>query len=323
MNTATPPSSHMAETAVPALLSARPTILVVDDEVLYQELIADILDDEYEILFATNGMAALEIAAIKVPHLILLDVMMPGIDGYEVHRRLKADRRTCEIPVIFISGLGDETKGLTLGAVDYITKPINREPVRARVRTQIARKLAQDRLARSAETDGLTGLANRSHFDKMLAYEFARHLRSGDELSLIMLDIDHFKNFNDTNGHLSGDECLRQVARALTRTASRATDLVARYGGEEFVVLLPETHLKGAVILAERIRKSISDVDLPQRDLSTGHVTASLGVVSSRLFAGSSIMGVVDEADIQLYAAKAGGRNRVSSQAMDRFGPTR
>jgi len=322
---ATPLSSHMSHVEVPVPLFVRPSILVVDDEALYREVIADILGDEYEILFAANGMAAMEIAAIKVPDLILLDVVMPGINGYEVHERLKSDHRTCAIPVIFISGLGEvaaETKGLTQGAVDYITKPIISESVRARVKRQIALKLAQDKLTQLAETDGLTGLANRSHFDKMLAYECARHLRSGHELSLVMLDIDHFKAFNDTYGHVRGDECLREIARTMARTVSRATDLLARYGGEEFVVLLPETPLKGAVILAEFVRKCISNLDLPHRDSSTGHVTASLGVVSGRLLTSSSIMDVVHAADIELYAAKAGGRNRVSFHSIDGFGLT-
>jgi diguanylate cyclase (GGDEF)-like protein len=320
MDASTPPLSPRSRFEVSALVSGRPSILVVDDEILYRELIADILGDEYEVLFAVNGMAALEIASVKLPDLILLDVVMPGIDGYEVHERLKIDQRTRAIPVIFISGLGEvaaETKGLNLGAVDYIAKPINREPVRARVKTQIAFKLAQDKLTQLAETDGLTGLANRSHFDKMLAYECARHLRSGHGLSLIMLDIDHFKAFNDAYGHVRGDECLREIARAMATTVSRATDLVARYGGEEFVVLLPETYLKGAVTLAEKVRRSISNLNLPHRDSGMKHVTASLGVVSGRFLPGGSMLDVVHEADIQLYAAKVAGRNRVSFRAID------
>jgi len=319
------PSSHMSSVEVPALVSGRPSILVVDDEFLYRDLIADILGDEYEILFAAHGMAALETAVVTVPDLILLDLMMPGIDGFEVYKCLKADQRTCEIPVIFITGRGDvaaETMGLKMGAVDYISKPINAELVRARVNMQIRFKLMRDKLAQLAATDGLTGLANRSHFDNMLSYEHARHLRSGNQLSLIMLDIDHFKAFNDTYGHVRGDQCLREIARALAKTLSRATDLVARYGGEEFVVLLPETPLKGAVILAEKVRNCITYLDLPHRDSATGYVTASLGVVSGRLLAGSSIMDVVHAADIELYAAKAGGRNRVSFRAMDSFGLT-
>jgi diguanylate cyclase (GGDEF)-like protein len=315
--------SPFAAPAVPS--ETRLTILVIDDEPLYQELIADILGTDYKILVADGGITGLQIATNNVPQLILLDLMMPGIDGYQVFRCLKADRRTCDVPIIFITARGDveaETKGLNMGAVDYIAKPINPDLIRARVKTQVTVKLMRDELAMLAATDGLTGLANRSHFDGMLAYEYARHLRSGTELSLIMLDIDQFKAFNDTYGHISGDECLRKVARAMTKTVSRATDLVARYGGEEFVILLPETGLKGAVVLAERVRDCISDLALPHRDSSAGRVTASLGVVSGRFLTSSSIVDVLTEADLQLYAAKAGGRNRVAYRAIERFGLT-
>ncbi len=312
--------------AGPALSSeTRPTILVVDDEPLYLELIEDILGTDYKILVASEGMAGLEIAERDFPQLILLDLMMPGMDGFEIYSCLKADRRTSETPVIFITGRGDvaaEVQGLKMGAVDYITKPFNPDLVKARVHTHVNFKLMRDKLALLAATDGLTGLANRAHFDSMLAYEYSRHLRSGKELSLIMLDIDQFKAFNDTYGHIGGDECLREIARAMTRTVSRATDLVARYGGEEFVVLLPETHLQGAVILAEKIRGCISDLTLLHRGSHTGHVTASLGVVSGRFPSGSSIVDVLAEADIQLYAAKAGGRNRVCFRAIEGYGLT-
>jgi diguanylate cyclase (GGDEF)-like protein len=303
----------------------RPTILVVDDEHLYLELIADILGDDYKVLVADEGMTGMEIAVENLPQLILLDLMMPGIDGFEVYRCLKADPRTCEIPVIFITGMGDvatETKGLKMGAVDYINKPINPDLVKARVNTQVNFKLMRDKLVTLAATDGLTSLANRFHFDGMLAYEYARHLRSGEELALIMLDIDNFKAFNDTYGHISGDECLREVAKAMTRTVSRTTDLVARYGGEEFAVLLPDTSLRGAVVIAERVRTCIGDLILPQRDAKAGRITASLGVVSGTFLTGSSIVDVLAEADIQLYTAKAGGRNRVSFRAIEKSGPT-
>jgi diguanylate cyclase (GGDEF)-like protein len=282
---------------------------------------ADILGDDYKILIADEGMTGMKIAADNVPQLILLDLMMPVIDGFEVYRCLKADSRTCDIPVIFITGMGDvatETKGLKMGAVDYINKPFNPDLVKARVNTQINLKLMRDKLVMLAATDGLTGLANRYHFDGMLAYEYARHLRSGEELALIMLDIDQFKAFNDAYGHLDGDECLRKIAKALTKTVSRCTDLVARYGGEEFVVLLPDTSLRGAVIIAERIRNCISDLAMPSKDACTGFVTASLGVVSGRFLKGSSIVDVLAEADIQLYTAKAEGRNRVAFRAMEK-----
>jgi diguanylate cyclase (GGDEF)-like protein len=316
-------SSLIADTPVSS--ETRPSILVVDDESLYLELITDILGDDYQVLVASEGTTGLEIAASNVPQLVLLDLMMPGIDGFEVHRCLKADQRTCEIPTIFVTGRNDiaaEIKGLKMGAVDYITKPLNPELVRARVNTHVNFKLMRDKLALLAATDGLTGLANRSHFDSMLAYEYARHLRSGKELSLVILDIDHFKAFNDIYGHVRGDECLREIARAMTRTVSRATDLLARYGGEEFTVLLPETHLKGAVILAEKVRECISDLALTHSHSSTGYVTASLGVACGRFLEGSSILDVVHEADMQFYAAKARGRNRVSFSAIRTLGLT-
>jgi diguanylate cyclase (GGDEF)-like protein len=209
-----------------------------------------------------------------------------------------------------------ETKGLQMGAADYITKPISPALLRARVNTQIKVKLTRDKFAQLSETDGLTGLANRSHFDSMLGYEYARHMRSGTELSLLLLDIDQFKAFNDTYGHLRGDDCLRQIALAMTTIASRATDLVARYGGEEFVLLLPETHLKGAVILAEKVRNCINDLAIPHIRSCAGYVTASIGVASMRLLPGSQITDIVEKADAQLYAAKAGGRNRVAFGAI-------
>jgi len=318
-------SSIPSMIAVPAESSEkRPTILVVDDEPLYLELIADILGEDFRILVAEEGMAGMQIAANNMPQLILLDLMMPVIDGFEVYRCLNADPRTREIPVIFITGMGDvasETKGLRMGAVDYINKPINPDLVKARVNTQINLKLMRDQLVMLAATDGLTGLRNRFHFDGMLAYEYARHLRSGEELAIIMLDIDNFKAFNDTHGHIRGDECLQEIAKAMTMTVSRCTDLVARYGGEEFAVLMPDTSLRGAVIIAERVRNAIDNLELAQKGAPGGHITASLGVVSGSFLKGTSIVDVLTEADIQLYRAKAGGRNRVAFRALEKPAP--
>lgn len=303
---------------VPHTLAPKQRILAIEDEPWDTDLLVDIFGEEYEVLTATAGIEGLDLASITMPDVILLDVMMPGINGYEVCRRLKAEHRTRDIPVIFITGLGDqsaEMTGLELGAVDYITKPINPAPVRARVNTQAKLKLAQNKLALLATTDGLTGLANRRRFDEMLAYEYSRHARSGTQLSLVLLDIDYFKNFNDNYGHVSGDDCLRQVARAIESVVVRATDFVARYGGEEFVLLLPETPLQGAVVLAEKVRKCISDLAIPHNYSETAdHVTASLGVVSGGSIPGVSILDIVVQADERLYAAKAAGRNQVVSQ---------
>jgi two-component system sensor histidine kinase/response regulator len=292
-----------------------PCILVVDDDSSSFELLTDTFSSGYEVLFATDRAAALEIAARRVPDVVLLDVRMPAIDGYEVCRRLKAGEPTADIPVIFVTGANDvaaETRGLELGAADYIAKPIHPATVRARVNNQIKFKAAQDKLTQLATTDGLTGLANRRRFDEMFAYEYARHMRSGTQLSLILLDIDHFKAFNDNYGHVCGDDCLRQVAQAIGGKMVRATDLAARYGGEEFIFLLPETNLQGATAFGEKVRRSISDLAMQHGHSSTAsHVTASLGVVSARCVAGRTISDLISQADQQLYAAKAGGRNRI------------
>jgi diguanylate cyclase (GGDEF)-like protein len=318
-----PPSLRMQSGFSRTSSQPRPRILLVDDEYVYIELLADTLDTDYEIVYATDSVTALEIATSTKPDMVLLDVMMPGLNGYEVCKRLKEDDRTKDISIIFVTSLGDgeaETKGLKLGAVDYITKPFNPGPVKARVSTHIKLKAAQERLRLLAATDGLTGLRNRAHFDAMLAYEYSRHARSGGELSLILLDVDHFKVFNDTYGHICGDDCLRKVALAISGAASRLTDVVARYGGEEFVLLLPETPLRGALILAEKIRKCISDLGLPHRLSSKGHITASFGVSCSRIDPHSAQVELVAEADLQLYTAKAGGRDRVSSRAIEVHG---
>jgi diguanylate cyclase (GGDEF)-like protein len=302
---------------------SRPTVLVIDDDALDLELIADILGADYTMLFAVDGLSALELAAAKAPDLILLDVVMPELDGYEVYARLKGDYRTTAIPVIFITGLDDvkaETRGLELGAVDYIFKPFNPGPMRARVKTQVNLKLARDGFAQLAATDGLTGLANRSFFDGMLAYELARHLRCKTDLSVILLDVDNFKAFNDTYGHVRGDDCLRIIARAIKGVTTRATDIVARFGGEEFVLLLPETHLQGAVMLAEKVRQCISDLAIPHLHSRARRVTVSLGVACCRQLPVGQKLDILEEADAQLYCAKAAGRNRVAHKTIEDSG---
>ncbi|MDX8398900.1 MAG: diguanylate cyclase [Gallionellaceae bacterium] len=295
--------------------NAATRILVVDDELTNIEVIADIFGDDHEILFATDGPRALEIALTAKPDVILLDVMMPGMDGHEVCRRLKSQIQTCAIPVIFITALSDvgaETCGLELGAADYVTKPFYPAVVKVRVRNQIELKRAREQLTRLATTDGLTGLANRRCFDEVLEQEYIRHSRSGAELSLILLDIDHFKLFNDAYGHISGDDCLRQVAQVMGGVVVRAVDLAARYGGEEFVCVLPETSLDGAVAVAEKIRESIMSLCIPHRNSNIADiVTASFGVVVAKCVPGKSPLNVVAQADELLYAAKSSGRNRV------------
>ncbi|GAB0057071.1 Response regulator PleD [Candidatus Magnetaquicoccaceae bacterium FCR-1] len=297
------------------------TILIVDDESINIAVLTDILEERYEILFATDGKKAMELAKTAQPDLILLDVKMPGMDGHEVCARLKEERDTANIPIIFVtamSDVNDEARGLELGAMDYITKPVSPPVVKARVRNQIELKNARDQLMRLAITDGLTGLSNRRHFDGALEKEHQRLARSRGLLSLILFDLDHFKAFNDTYGHLAGDDCLRQVGGMVLQTLTRVADLGARYGGEEFVCLLPETSHDGAVVMAEKLRAGIQGLKIPHAKSSAAKmVTTSLGVVTVRCIAGRSPLHVVALADEQLYAAKSAGRNRVQALRFD------
>lgn len=292
-------------------------ILIVDDAATNIEILNEVLGAEYDSLFAMDGATALRLAVEEEPDLILLDVVMPGLDGHEVCMRLKADARTKGIPVIFISGLSDESdeaKGLEIGAIDYITKPFSPPIVRARVRNHLQLKRYQDMLERLSVLDGLTGIANRRRFDETLDHEWLRSRRQGTTMSLIMIDVDCFKAFNDNYGHAAGDECLKRVAAVLAEAVSRPGDLVARYGGEEFVVIMPETDAAGGILIAETLRRSIASLALPHAFSSAGDVvTVSVGgatVIPARHTQGAEEL--VKLADTRLYEAKHAGRNRVA-----------
>jgi diguanylate cyclase (GGDEF)-like protein len=295
---------------------SRPRVLIVDDDLSKRLLLMELLGREFETVLATNGQEAMDMAASGSLDLILLDVMMPGMNGFDVCKRLKASRATQDIPVVFLTALGAmaETEGFACGGADFLTVPVNPKSFRARVKNQIAFKLVHDQLFNLAMTDPLTGLSNRRRFDETMAYEYARHTRSGSQLSLIMMDVDHFKSFNDTYGHVAGDHCLRQIAQAMERVTTRTTDLVARYGGEEFVVLLPETDFSGALLVASKLRNAVNDLAIPHCSSgSAGHVTMSLGVSTGFCVHGRPAASFLTTADEQLYAAKAGGRNRICS----------
>lgn len=307
--------SHPDHVAATAPAAEKPRILIVDDERFNLNTLHGLLKDDYKIMVATGGEQALRAALSGRPDLILLDINMPGLDGYEVCRRLKDDPLTGSTPIIFITGLADaddETKGLELGAADYITKPFNLSVVRARVRTQLRLKQQSDLLESFAFRDGLTGLANRRAFDDRSGAEWNRCLRSGLPLSAIMIDVDHFKLYNDSYGHARGDECLRQVAQALSLRVQRAGDLVARYGGEEFVVLLPGTDHGVALGIGDGLRNSVEALGMEHRASKvTDHVTISVGVATSTPAGVGGISGVLEAADRMLYACKAAGRNCV------------
>lgn len=290
-------------------------ILIVDDDLANAQLLARLFDEEYEVTCVSDGKQALDLAGRSAPDVILLDVMMPGMDGFEVCSRLKANHDTGEIPVILMTGMDRsdaETRGLALGAVDYVTKPVDPQVIERRVRNQVELVRARDRLTRLASTDGLTGIHNRRHFDEMLSREYARLARAGGVLSLILLDIDHFKAFNDTYGHVRGDECLRAIAHALVGSMYRAADIAARYGGEEFACILPDTSEDGARATAERIRTAIAVLRIPHRASPTAeYVTASFGVATERCRPGRSELALLARADEQLYLAKASNRNSI------------
>jgi diguanylate cyclase (GGDEF)-like protein len=241
--------------------------------------------------------------------------MMPDIDGYEVCRRLKADSRTMHIPVIFVTALDaidDEAKGFDFGAVDYMTKPLNPLIVKARVKTHLQLKQKTDLFDRMASIDALTEIDNRRSFDMTLEKEIRRAAREGAFLSLILMDIDFFKKFNDLYGHAAGDDCLRKVAKAVAGVMKRASDFAARYGGEEFAMILPGTDSRGAVHVAEKVRRAVVELNIRHADSDIAeHVSLSLGVVTVAADKTTQAIDLFNSADAYLYQAKAKGRNRV------------
>jgi len=294
----------------------RPTILIVDDMPSNIHVLAEALRKDYRVRAVASGKAVFEIIArFGPPDLILLDVMMPEMDGFEVCRRLKQAPETRAIPVIFVtakSDVVDEGNGLRLGAVDYIAKPFHLPIVLARVQNHINLKLKTDLLESQAMLDGLTNIPNRRRFDESLDIEWKRSLRAGVSLSLIMLDIDFFKSYNDHYGHGTGDVCLRKVAATLCGAIERSSDLVARYGGEEFAVVLAGTDAKGARTIAERFRTQVEDLCITHEfSTASNHVTISLGVatvIPSTVMTPADLLKMADD---KLYQAKESGRNRV------------
>lgn len=294
----------------------RSTILIVDDEISNIEIMNAVLEDDYEICFALSGEEALEIARKTQPDLILLDILLPGLDGFAVCTAIKDDPALADIPVIFTTGLGDtedEMRGLSIGAIDYVTKPIQPMVLRARVSNHVELKRLRDQLADLAVKDALTGLHNRRSLEHHLATECRRLERKGDWLSVIMVDIDFFKQFNDTYGHPAGDRCITMVAAALTRAVKRASDIPARYGGEEFACVLPGADRAAAEVVAQEIRLQIQSLYIPHEGSQISpYVTVSIGVASAQCRIGMSPERWVAKADEQLYRSKFAGRDRIS-----------
>ena len=296
------------------LINTEFTLLIVDDEKQNRLLLTELFGTTYKIIQAKNGVQALEKARQHRPDLILLDVLMPEMDGMGVLRELKRDDATRLIPVIFITALSsatDEENGLNLGAVDYISKPFHPPIVRVRVRNQLQLVHQQRLLEQLASLDGLTGIPNRRQFDATLLKEWHRCQRNQQPLSLIVADVDFFKKYNDALGHAAGDRVLQEVAATLRQAARRPGDLVARYGGEEFVLLLPETNATGAQALAEGLHQLLHSKAFAHPNSSLGPwLTMSMGgntIVPSTTALDPEFFALADAA---LYRAKYGGRNR-------------
>lgn len=293
-------------------LPSRPRLLLVDDQPTNIHLLHALFRDDFDVLAATDGYQAIELCRQQHPDLVLLDVCMHELDGYEVCRRLKADPATREVPVIFLTGQqasADEVLGFELGAVDFITKPINPVVVRARVRTHVALKLQSDLLRSIAMVDGLTGVGNRRKFDQSLQSDWRQCVRDGKPLSLLLADVDRFKEYNDRYGHLAGDNCLRAVAQALKSTLLRPRDSLARYGGEEFVCLLPYTDETGAAELGRRMLEQVRELAIVHQD-SPGEGRVSISIGAATVLPGEDVTAeaLLAAADVQLYLAKGDGR---------------
>lgn len=294
----------------------KPRILIVDDEKMNLKVLADLLKEEYSPVLARTGEQALQHAFGEAPpDLILLDVVMPEMGGYEVIKTLKNSEKTNNIPVIFVTALNsieDEERGLLLGAVDYITKPFSPPIVKMRVRNHLRIVHQYKLLDQLAHLDGLTEIPNRRRFEEVFHKEWSRAARNGTPFSLAMVDVDFFKQYNDHYGHAIGDIALQRIAKAIAYVLRRPGDLVARYGGEEFVMLLPETDAFAAYEVAQRCLRQVEELAIPHRHSRAGEtVTVSIGLVTKAMNAVTSPQTIITTADRNLYAAKASGRNRI------------
>jgi two-component system, cell cycle response regulator len=290
-------------------------VLVIDDSEPMRRLVTHYLRrDDFKVVEAATGQEGINLARQELPDVILLDVNLPDIDGFEMCRRLKSDGVTMLIPIIFITGqtaTDEKVKGLDLGAHDYMTKPFHPVELRARVRSAFRFKHLLDLLDRKARIDPLTGLYNRLFFQEQLKEEIGRAKRLERDFSLVMLDIDHFKRINDTHGHPFGDQVLVKVADSLSE---RSPAVIARVGGEEFAALLRDTTVEGAATWADSSRTAVAGLAFAHYNQSV-QVTCSFGVASLAQYPESEAGLLIEAADQALYTAKHSGRNQVSVAA--------
>jgi len=290
------------------------TILIVDDDKTNRKMLKELLQDQAKIIFAKNGEQARELARKHIPDLILLDVVMPDLSGFDVIELLKSEPETINISVIFITGLAnedDEERGFDLGGCDYIYKPFKSNIVIARVMMHLELIRQRKMLDEIAHVDALTGVNNRRKMDMVLADEVATNKQENSTLLVAILDIDYFKPYNDNYGHGAGDVALRQVGQALREIFLRPRDFVARYGGEEFVIILPDCDKESAELMLSNIAQAIKE-KMIKHEYSTvsQQLTVSIGAVVVKASESLAVASIMKQADSLLYQAKNSGRNQ-------------
>lgn len=289
-------------------------ILVVDDSAVQAAQLKAILDDEYDVTVAQTAEDGLRRTSGESYSLILLDVVMPGMDGFTLLKKLQEEIITQSVPVILITSLSDvmhEQRGLVLGAVDYITKPFSPLIVKARVNTHIKLYNFRRQVEQQSMTDQLTGIANRRRYDRYSAIKWRETIRLQLPFSICMFDIDHFKIYNDTFGHPAGDKVIAAVAKTISSHLHRSTDFVARYGGEEFVALSMGDRSDKIFGHLKRVRQAVEDLHIPHDPSASQWVTVSVGGVTIVPPPDGSYAFYLKVADTMLYDAKKSGRNRV------------
>lgn len=291
-------------------------ILIVDDEPINIHVLSNTLTDTYNVFAVTSGREAITFCMTHAPDLVLMDMAMPDINGVEACKILKEKSETHDIPIVFVTGHGDsdaEDKCWEAGGVDFLTKPVNTNTLHHRIKSHLALKELTDELRRMAYQDGLTQVSNRRYFDEYLLRQQKLSQRSGSFFALLMFDIDFFKYYNDHYGHLAGDDCLRLVAKVLKQSVERPGDFVARFGGEEFAVVLPETDIAGATLVATKLLANVRELGIKHKGSPFGVVTGSIGIAASD---GSkkTLQELIDTADRRLYLAKTNGRDQFIAQ---------
>jgi len=309
------------------------SILIIDDQLTDITVLKNFLEQEYSIYSADNGRDGIIAAEKYMPDIILLDILMLDMDGYAVIANLKSSEKTKNIPVIFITSLNcdkDHAKGLSLGAADYITKPFHPAVVKLRIRNQIRLLEHMHSIEELSMFDQLTNLPNRRNFEERINTEWGKALRENTPISILMIDLDFFKNYNDTYGHLQGDAALKSAANVFALALKRPCDFAARWGGEEFAIILPCTDSDGAQDIAEKIHRRIEETEVPyygvQQNLKTEDsengsapavpplvtkISVSIGVNTWKQGYRCTLDEFISGADTALYNAKKNGRNMI------------